>query len=50
MQICDVATTLYEKSRKSLLRDDTYAGFVSAVLGEVPNASRRHVLSPATPS
>jgi myosin tail region-interacting protein MTI1 len=40
VQICEVATTLYEKSRRSLIGDGTYAGFVAAVLREVPNATQ----------
>lgn len=39
VQICEVATALFEKSKKSLIGDGTYAGFVSAVLSEVPNAA-----------
>ncbi|EPQ54681.1 hypothetical protein GLOTRDRAFT_43067 [Gloeophyllum trabeum ATCC 11539] len=45
IQVCEVATTLYEKSKKSLVGDGTYAGFVQAVLSEVPNAS-----APSPPS
>ncbi|KZT19984.1 hypothetical protein NEOLEDRAFT_1141294 [Neolentinus lepideus HHB14362 ss-1] len=39
IQVCEVATTFFEKSKKSLVGDGTYAGFVDAVLSEVPNAS-----------
>jgi hypothetical protein len=39
VQICEVATALFDKSKKSLIGDGTYAGFVSAVLSEVPNAA-----------
>lgn len=39
VQICEVATTLFEKSKKSLVGDGTYRGFVDAVLREVPNAT-----------
>lgn len=39
VQICEVATTLFEKSKKSLIGDGTYDGFVRAVLSEVPNAT-----------
>ena len=39
VQICEVATALFEKSKKSLIGDGTYAGFVGAVLSEVPNAA-----------
>jgi hypothetical protein len=38
VQICEVATTLYEKSRKSLVGDGSYKGYVDAVLSQVPNA------------
>ncbi|KAG6902629.1 hypothetical protein C0995_014235 [Termitomyces sp. Mi166 len=38
VQICEVATTLFEKSKKSLIGDGTYDGFIRVVLGEVPNA------------
>jgi len=40
VQICEVATTLHEKSRKSLVGDGSYKGFVDAVLSQVPNAAR----------
>ncbi|KAG6816408.1 hypothetical protein H0H87_006212 [Tephrocybe sp. NHM501043] len=39
VQICEVATTLYETSKKSLVGDGTYDGFIRAVLSEVPNAT-----------
>ncbi|KAG6835916.1 hypothetical protein H0H93_013376 [Arthromyces matolae] len=39
VQICEAATTLYEKSKKTLVGDGTYDGFVRAVLREVPNAA-----------
>ncbi|KAF9465326.1 hypothetical protein BDZ94DRAFT_1254292 [Collybia nuda] len=39
VQICEVATLLFEKSKKSLVGDGTYGGFVHAVLNEVPNAA-----------
>lgn len=42
VQICEVATALFEKSeksKKSLIGDGTYAGFVGAVFSEVPNAA-----------
>ncbi|TFK52687.1 hypothetical protein OE88DRAFT_1628018 [Heliocybe sulcata] len=45
IQVCEVATTFFEKSKKSLIGDGTYAGFVDAVLREVPNAS-----APSPPS
>ncbi|RDB14713.1 hypothetical protein Hypma_016405 [Hypsizygus marmoreus] len=38
VQICEVATSLFEKSKRSLVGDGTYTGFVNAVLSEVPNA------------
>jgi len=38
VQICEVATTLYDKSKKTLIGDGTYEGFVHTVLAEVPNA------------
>lgn len=39
VQICEVATSLFEKSKKTLVGDGTYHGFVSAVVSEVPNAA-----------
>lgn len=39
VQICEVATALFEKSKKSLVGDGTHAGFVDAVLAQVPNAA-----------
>ncbi|GLB38687.1 putative SH3 domain-containing protein [Lyophyllum shimeji] len=39
VQVCEVATTLFEKSKKSLVGDGTYEGFVNAVLSEVPNVA-----------
>ena len=39
MQVCEVATTLYERSKKSLIGDGTYAGFVQSVISSVPNAA-----------
>lgn len=39
VQICEVATTLFEQSKKSLVGDGTYDGFVQAVLREVPNVT-----------
>ena len=38
VQICEVATTLYDKSKKTLIGDGTFEGFIHAVLAEVPNA------------
>ncbi|KAI0337466.1 hypothetical protein BDW22DRAFT_1339769 [Trametopsis cervina] len=40
VQIHEIATTLYEKSRKSLIGDRSYIGFIDAVLNQVPNASK----------
>ncbi|KAK7048802.1 hypothetical protein R3P38DRAFT_2871394 [Favolaschia claudopus] len=45
VHLCEAATQLYEKSKKSLIGDGTYSGFVNAALHEVPNAARS---SPAT--
>lgn len=39
IQVCEVAVELFEKSKKSLVGDGTYVGFVNAVLDKVPNAS-----------
>ncbi|KIK71373.1 hypothetical protein GYMLUDRAFT_52464 [Collybiopsis luxurians FD-317 M1] len=39
VQVCEVATTLHENSKKSLIGDGTYHGFVEATLKEVPNAA-----------
>ncbi|KAJ7738396.1 hypothetical protein B0H16DRAFT_1664668 [Mycena metata] len=40
VHLCEAATQLYEKSKKSLVGDGTYTGFVNAALREVPNAAR----------
>ncbi|KAJ7133495.1 hypothetical protein C8R44DRAFT_611727 [Mycena epipterygia] len=40
VHLCEAATQLYEKSKKSLVGDGTYTGFVNAALDEVPNAAR----------
>lgn len=40
VQVCEVATTLFEKSKKALIGDGTYAGFVKAVLADVPTAAQ----------
>ncbi|KAJ7456720.1 hypothetical protein B0H11DRAFT_2065078 [Mycena galericulata] len=40
VHLCEAATQLYEKSKKSLVGDGTYSGFVNAALSEVPNAAR----------
>jgi len=39
-QVCEAAMQLYEKSKKTVVGDGTYAGFVHAVLNEVPNAAK----------
>uniref|UniRef100_A0A8H8CHM2 BBC1/AIM3 cysteine proteinase-fold domain-containing protein n=1 Tax=Psilocybe cubensis TaxID=181762 RepID=A0A8H8CHM2_PSICU len=39
VQVCEVATSLFEKSRKTLIGDGSYAGFVREVLAAVPNAA-----------
>ena len=39
IQICEVAIELFEKSKKTVIGDGTYVGFVNAVLDKVPNAS-----------
>ncbi|KAF5384732.1 hypothetical protein D9757_006238 [Collybiopsis confluens] len=39
VQVCEVATALYESSKKALIGDGTYCGFVEAALKEVPNAA-----------
>ena len=39
IQVCEVAVELFEKSKKSLIGDGTFIGFVNAVLDRVPNAS-----------
>ncbi|KAJ7878808.1 hypothetical protein B0H14DRAFT_2341837 [Mycena olivaceomarginata] len=45
VHLCEAATQLYEKSKKSLVGDGTYTGFVNAALHEVPNAA--HSTPPA---
>jgi hypothetical protein len=39
VQVCEVATGLFENSKKAIIGDGTYAGFVTAVLAGVPNAA-----------
>ena len=39
VQVCEIATSIFEKSKKTLIGDGTYAGFVQAVLAMVPNAA-----------
>ena len=38
VQICETATSLFEKSKRSLVGDGSYYGFVNVVFGQVPNA------------
>ncbi|TCD68515.1 hypothetical protein EIP91_010571 [Steccherinum ochraceum] len=40
VQIHEIAATLFEKSKKSVVGDGSYVGFVSAVISQVPNASQ----------
>ncbi|KAF8182312.1 hypothetical protein BJ912DRAFT_1023435 [Pholiota molesta] len=39
VQVCEVATSMFEKSRKTLVGDGSYAGFLQAVFAAVPNAA-----------
>lgn len=39
VQVCEVATSLNDKSKKALIGDGTYHGFIEAVLNEVPGAA-----------
>ncbi|KAK0435113.1 uncharacterized protein EV420DRAFT_1623666 [Desarmillaria tabescens] len=45
VQVCEVATSLHDKSKRALIGDGTYHGFIEAVLHEVPGAA-----PPAPPS
>ncbi|KAK0221471.1 hypothetical protein IW262DRAFT_902594 [Armillaria fumosa] len=45
VQVCEVATSLNDKSKKALIGDGTYHGFIEAVLNEVPGAA-----TPSPPS
>jgi len=45
VQVCEVATSLFENSRKTIVGDGTYAGFINAVLAGVPNAAPISVAS-----
>jgi hypothetical protein len=45
VQVCEVATSLFENSKKALIGDGTYAGFITAVLAGVPNAAPISVAS-----
>ncbi|TFK24955.1 hypothetical protein FA15DRAFT_669013 [Coprinopsis marcescibilis] len=40
VQVCEAATNLFDKSKKGLVGDGTYPGFVNAVLREIPNAAQ----------
>jgi hypothetical protein len=40
VQMCEASTRLYDQSKKNLVGDGTYRGFVDAVLKEIPNASK----------
>lgn len=39
VQIHEVAATLFDKSKKTVVGDGTYTGFIQAVISQVPNAS-----------
>ena len=39
VQVCEVAVELFEKSKKTVVGDGSYVGFLNAVLDRVPNAS-----------
>jgi len=39
VQIHETAAVLFDKSKKTLVGDGSYLGFVTAVLGQVPNAA-----------
>ena len=39
VHICEAAMASYEKSKKVLVGDGSYAGFIRAVLSQVPNAA-----------
>lgn len=40
IQVCEAAAELHDKSKKALIGDGTYIGFINAVLSRVPNASQ----------
>lgn len=42
VQICEAATTMFEKSKKGVVGDGTYSGFVTAVFAAVPNATQAY--------
>ena len=39
IQVCEVAVELFDKSKKTLIGDGSFVGFVNAVLDRVPNTS-----------
>lgn len=39
VQVCEAATNLFERSKKGLIGDGTYPGFIKAVMREVPSAA-----------
>ncbi|KAF9013066.1 hypothetical protein BDQ17DRAFT_1342662 [Cyathus striatus] len=39
VQVCESATQLFEKSKRTLVGDGSYRGFLAAVLNEVANAA-----------
>jgi len=39
VQVCEVATSMFEKSKKTVVGDGTYSGFIQSVLATVPNAA-----------
>ncbi|CDO69885.1 hypothetical protein BN946_scf184884.g44 [Trametes cinnabarina] len=40
VQVHEVAAAMYERSKKTVVGDGSYLGFVTAVLGQVPNAAQ----------
>ncbi|KAG8214378.1 hypothetical protein J3R82DRAFT_9370 [Butyriboletus roseoflavus] len=42
VQVAEVATSLFDKSKRMLVGDGSYAGFVRAVLAQVPGAMMHH--------
>ncbi|KAJ7069278.1 hypothetical protein C8F01DRAFT_1015094 [Mycena amicta] len=40
VHLCETATQLFDRSKKTLVGDGTYAGFVNASLKETPSAAR----------
>jgi len=45
VQVCEVATSLFDNSKKTLVGDGSYAGFLTTVLAGVPNAAPISVTS-----